>query len=41
MVAIVTILSAFPLGYLVRSRLAANSAYAVASLWRSPTRRCS
>lgn len=33
MVAIVTILSAFPLGYLVRSRLAANTAYAVAYLW--------
>lgn len=33
MVAIVTILSAFPLGYLVRSRLAANTAYAIAYLW--------
>jgi hypothetical protein len=33
MVAIVTILAAFPLGYLVRSRLAANTAYAVAYLW--------
>ena len=33
MIAIVTILSAFPLGYLVRSRLAANTAYAVAYLW--------
>lgn len=33
MVAIVTILSAFPLGYFVRSRLAANTAYAVAYLW--------
>ncbi|HET6168410.1 MAG TPA: hypothetical protein VFI40_11525 [Nocardioides sp.] len=33
MVAIITILSAFPLGYLVRSRLAANTAYAVAYLW--------
>ena len=33
MVAVITILSAFPLGYLVRSRLAANTAYAVAYLW--------
>lgn len=33
MVAIITVLSAFPLGYLVRSRLAANTAYAVAYLW--------
>jgi uncharacterized membrane protein len=33
MIAIVTILSAFPLGFLVRSRLAANTAYAVAYLW--------
>ena len=33
MVAIVTILSAFPLGFFVRSRLAANTAYAVAYLW--------
>ena len=33
MVAIVTILAAFPLGYFVRSRLAANTAYAVAYLW--------
>lgn len=33
MVAIITVLSAFPLGFLVRSRLAANTAYAVAYLW--------
>ena len=33
MVAIVTVLAAFPLGYLVRSRLAAHTAYAVAYLW--------
>ena len=33
MIAIVTILSAFPLGFLVSSRLAANTAYAVAYLW--------
>ena len=33
MVAIVTVLAAFPLGYLVRSRLAATTAYAVAYLW--------
>ena len=33
MVAIVTVLAAFPLGYFVRSRLAANTAYAVAYLW--------
>jgi hypothetical protein len=32
-IAIVTILSAFPLGYVVRSRLAANTAYAIAYLW--------
>lgn len=33
MVAIVTVLSAFPLGFLLRSRLAANLTYAVAYLW--------
>jgi hypothetical protein len=33
MVAIITVLAAFPLGYFVRSRLAANTAYAVAYLW--------
>ncbi len=33
MIAIVTVLLAFPLGYLMRSRLAANTAYAVAYLW--------
>lgn len=33
MVAIITVLAAFPLGYLVRSRLVANTAYAVAYLW--------
>jgi hypothetical protein len=33
MIAIVTVLSAFPLGYCLRSRLAANTAYAVAYLW--------
>ena len=33
MIAIVTILSAFPLGYFVRSRLAANTTYAVAYSW--------
>ena len=33
MVAIVTVLLAFPLGYLVRSHLAANVAYAIAYLW--------
>jgi hypothetical protein len=33
MIAIITILAAFPLGYLVRSRLVANTAYAVAYLW--------
>jgi hypothetical protein len=32
-IAIITILSAFPLGYFVRSRLGANTAYAVAYLW--------
>lgn len=33
MIAIITILAAFPLGYLLRSRLAASTAYAVAYLW--------
>jgi hypothetical protein len=33
MIAIVTILSAFPLGFFLRSRLAANTAYAMAYLW--------
>ena len=33
MIAIVTILSAFPLGFFFSSRLAANTAYAVAYLW--------
>jgi hypothetical protein len=33
MIAVVTILSAFPLGYFLRSRLAANTTYAVAYLW--------
>jgi len=33
MIAIVTILFAFPLGFFLRSHLAANLAYAVAYLW--------
>ncbi|HEY7043475.1 MAG TPA: hypothetical protein VH419_07395 [Nocardioidaceae bacterium] len=33
MIAIVTVLLAFPLGYVVRSRLTANTAYAIAYLW--------
>ena len=33
MIAVVTILLAFPLGYFVSSRLAANTVYAVAYLW--------
>jgi hypothetical protein len=33
MIAVVTILSAFALGYFVPSRLAANTTYAVAYLW--------
>ena len=33
MIALVTVLLAFPLGYLVRGRLAASTAYAVAYLW--------
>lgn len=33
MIAVVTILSAFPLGYFLASRLAANTTYAVAYLW--------
>jgi hypothetical protein len=32
-IAIITVLTAFPLGYLMRSRLAANTTYAVAYLW--------
>jgi len=33
MVLVVTVLTAFPLGYLLRGRLAANTAYAIAYLW--------
>jgi len=33
MIAIVTVLFAFPLGYLLRSHLAANVGYAIAYLW--------
>jgi hypothetical protein len=33
MIAVVTLLLAVPLGYLVRSRLAASTAYAIAYLW--------
>ena len=33
MILIVTILSAFPLGFYLRSHLAANTAYAIAYLW--------
>jgi hypothetical protein len=33
MIAVVTVLSAFALGYFMRSRLAANTTYAVAYLW--------
>ncbi len=33
MIAIVTVLAAFPLGFFVRSRLAAHTTYAVAYLW--------
>jgi hypothetical protein len=33
MIAVVTILLAFPLGFIVRSHLAANVAYAIAYLW--------
>ncbi len=33
MIAVVTLLLAFPLGYFLTSRLAANTAYAVAYLW--------
>jgi hypothetical protein len=33
MIAIVTVLLAFPLGYLLRSHQAANVAYAIAYLW--------
>ena len=33
MIAVVTLLAAFPLGFLFSSRLAANTTYAVAYLW--------
>ena len=33
MIAVVTILAAFPLGFFLRSRLAANTTYAIAYLW--------
>jgi hypothetical protein len=33
MIAVVTVLSAFALGFFVKSRLAANTTYAVAYLW--------
>lgn len=33
MIAIITVLAAFPLGYFVHSRLAASTTYAVAYLW--------
>jgi hypothetical protein len=33
MIAVVTVLLAFPLGYMLRSHLAANVAYAIAFLW--------
>ena len=33
MIAVVTILLAFPVGFFLRSHLAANTAYAIAYLW--------
>ncbi len=33
MIAVITVLLAFPVGYFVRSRLAANTTYAIAYLW--------
>lgn len=33
MIAVVTVLAAFPLGYFLHSRLAANTLYAIAYLW--------
>lgn len=33
MIAVVTVLLAFPLGYFLKSRLAANTAYGMAYLW--------
>ena len=33
MIAVVTVLLAFPLGFFLRSHLAANTAYAIAYLW--------
>jgi len=33
MIAVITVLGAFPLGYFMRSRLAAGTAYAIAYLW--------
>ena len=33
MIAVITVLCAFPLGFFLRSHLAANTAYAIAYLW--------
>ena len=33
MIAVITVLVAFPVGYFLRSRLAANTTYAIAYLW--------
>ena len=33
MIAVITVLLAFPVGYFLRSRLAANTTYAIAYLW--------
>jgi hypothetical protein len=33
MIAIITVLAAFPLGFFLRNRLAANTTYAIAYLW--------
>jgi hypothetical protein len=33
MIAVITVLCAFPVGYLFRNRLAANTTYALAYLW--------
>ena len=33
MIAVITVLCAFPLGFFLRSRIAANTAYAIAYLW--------
>ena len=40
MIAVITMLVAFPAGYYFSSRLAANTTYAIAICGRSSSRRC-